>query len=283
VGNFSFQGKYLISADIVCETGLHIGGTEEGFEIGGLSNPVIRDPITEYPYVPGSSLKGKLRSLVEWSIPHQHNSGDNKTCVQYMLDKAIAERLEKKPVAPETETLEVGPCDCGKCDVCAVFGCSAETGESIGPTRLTIRDAMPKSETIVEWEKTFEGGVYTEIKTENSIGRISSAANPRPMERVPSGSKFRIDMVFDLYQECDKNRLKMVFQALQLLEDSSLGGSGTRGSGEVKFENIVIVKRGVEYYMGTDIEKPIRLNDNKTPFKIMENFSSIDWTGDKKC
>src|SRR3990167_6090530 len=64
---YKFSGKYIVKADLRCVTGLHIGGTDEGFEIGGMDNPVIKDPITGYPYIPGSSLKGKMRSLLEWA------------------------------------------------------------------------------------------------------------------------------------------------------------------------------------------------------------------------
>ncbi len=280
VGNFEFQGKYLIHADMTCKTGLHIGGTEEGFEIGGLSNPVIRDPITDRPYVPGSSLKGKMRSLVEWAIPVHKDQ--TETCVQYML---IAEREKKKSERseePDYDSIKVDPCGCGKCDVCRVFGCSAEAGPSIGPTRLTVRDAMPTCETVSEWEKNFGDGIYTEVKTENSIGRITSIANPRPMERVPRKSIFRMEMVFDLYQDDDVKTLKLIFQALKLLEDSALGGSGTRGSGKVKFGNFKVVKRGMDYYIEAAVEQSIDLSGNDTPYQIVQDFSSIfNGTGDR--
>ena len=286
MGDFDFRGKYLIYADLVCETGLHVGGTEEGFEIGGLDNPVMRDPITDYPYVPGSSLKGKMRSLAEWAIPLKHK-GEEKTCVQYTLEQAKTEREKEKQREGRGEEKEKGidvpPCKCGKCDVCLVFGCSAEEGVSIGPTRLTVRDAMPTDETVVEWEQNFGEGIYTEVKTENTIGRITSAANPRQMERVSRGSIFRVEMIFDLYKEGDEKKLKIVFQALKLLEDSALGGSGTRGSGKVKFRNFRIAKRCSGYYKDAEEEKPIALNGNDTPYHIMRNFDSIfNGSGDGK-
>ena len=65
--DLEFKGKYLIQGKLICETGLHIGGSTEGVEIGGVDNPVIKDPLTEQPYIPGSSLKGKLRHLLEWA------------------------------------------------------------------------------------------------------------------------------------------------------------------------------------------------------------------------
>lgn len=66
--NFCFQGKFIISGILECVTGTRIGGTQEKFEIGGIDNPVIKDPLTDLPYIPGSSLKGKLRHLLEWAI-----------------------------------------------------------------------------------------------------------------------------------------------------------------------------------------------------------------------
>jgi CRISPR-associated protein Csm3 len=63
-----FKAHVIITGKIQCLTGLHIGGTEEGYEIGGMDNPVIKDKITGYPYIPGSSLKGKMRSMMEWKM-----------------------------------------------------------------------------------------------------------------------------------------------------------------------------------------------------------------------
>lgn len=52
---------YKISGQIKLETGLHIGGDEGVIEIGGNDNPIVRDISTGNPYIPGSSLKGKMR------------------------------------------------------------------------------------------------------------------------------------------------------------------------------------------------------------------------------
>ena len=76
---YQLLGKYLFSGKIKCVTGLHIGGTSVGVEIGGLDNPVIKNPLTDMPYIPGSALKGKLRSMSEWSLgliaPHSKHKG----------------------------------------------------------------------------------------------------------------------------------------------------------------------------------------------------------------
>ncbi|MGQ9629718.1 MAG: type III-A CRISPR-associated RAMP protein Csm3 [bacterium] len=256
---FTFQGKYIIKADLCCLTGLHIGGTAEGFEIGGIDNPVIKDPLTGLPYIPGSSLKGKMRSLVEWAE-----------------DKVKVERRNGRPSA--------GVCKCGKedCVVCVVFGTSAAENSQAGPTRLTVRDAFPKGgldgEVVGEWEKWLGEKVYTEFKTENAIDRITSEANPRTMERVPADSVFEVEMIYDVYRDDDVEKLKYVFEGMALLEDSSLGGSGSRGHGKVRFENISATFRPKGYYQNGDGERPIEV-DGKSALQIVEEFDPSRFRG----
>ena len=261
---YKFSGKYIIKADLRCITGLHIGGTDEGFEIGGMDNPVIKDPITGYPYIPGSSLKGKIRSLLEWA------------------DAKVVFDTDKK--GNSTGKL----CECGTCDICIVFGCSASTSAK-EPTRLTVRDSFPKglygndgkilpedqrTETIDKWKAYLGEKIYTEAKTENAIDRLTSEANPRTMERVPADSIFEVEMLFDLYKNEDVQKLKKIFEGMTLLEDSALGGGGSRGSGKVVFENITISKRGVDYYTEDKEATEIPLNTYKTARDIHKNFNT---------
>lgn len=247
--NYKFSGKYIIKADLRCLTGLHIGGTEEGFEIGGMDNPVIKDPITDYPYIPGSSLKGKMRSLLEWAnniVNFKQENGKWKGKL----------------------------CECGICDICFIYGCSAAASVK-EPTRLTVRDSFPKASTIKKWMNYLGENIYTEVKTENTIDRLTSEANPRSMERIPADSVFEIEILFDLYKDNDTQKLKKVFEGMMLLEDSALGGSGSRGSGKVVFENIAIVKRGLEYYTENQSETAINLNEHKTVRDICNNFTNV--------
>lgn len=266
MSDYKFLGKYIIKADLRCITGLHIGGTDEGFEIGGMDNPVIKDPITDYPYIPGSSLKGKMRSLLEWA----------EAMVKFDTDK------NGNPVGKL--------CDCGTCEVCIIFGCSAATITK-EPTRLTVRDSFPKGlfdsngkrldedkiaeGTIADWRRNLGEKIYTEAKTENAIDRLTSAANPRTMERVPADSVFEIEMVFDIYKDDDVQKLKKVFEGLMLLEDSSLGGGGSRGSGKVRFENFYIIRRDKEYYTEGAKETEVKLNGYNIPKAIADNFSTL--------
>lgn len=251
MNSYAFSGKYVIKADLKCLTGLHIGGTDEGFEIGGLDNPVIKDPITGYPYIPGSSLKGKLRSLLEW-----------------------AEKADSIIRKDRSGILVGVPCDCGGCDVCIIFGCSASIKEK-EPTRLAVRDSFPKPATIEEWKALFSENIFTEIKTENAIDRLTSSANPRTMERVPAGSVFEVEMTYDLYKKDDKKRMQKLFEAMALLEDSFLGGGGSRGSGKVAFKDIEILFRSVDYYRGAAEEIAIDLNGASTVIELVKKFDSI--------
>lgn len=218
IANIIFKGK------IECLTGLHIGGSKEKVEIGGVDSPVIRDVVTGYPYIPGSSLKGKMRMLLEFL----------KGKVEFRNGKA-----------------EPHNCDMSNCEVCRPFGSSAEN-RKIGPTRLIVRDAYPDDETIKMWENLDTDLLYTELKVENSIDRITSAANPRQLERVVKGSKFDFEIVYGVYKIdgedalLDIDYLQYVIESLRLLEHSTLGGNGSRGYGQVKFylsEPYIFTKR----------------------------------------
>lgn len=267
MSDFGFLGKLLIESNLECLTALHIGGTQEGYEIGGMDNPVIKTPTkieingfnipADCPYIPGSSLKGKMRSLLEWALGKvKIETGKN------------GEYLGKL-------------CDCGQedCPVCVPFGVSAKTETKTGPTRLTVLDAFPTKETIGSWERDMGEGIFTEIKTENYIDRLSSQANPRPMERVPAGSIFRTRMIYTLYKDTDLEMLKNVFLAMEILEDSTLGGSGSRGSGRVKFNNFDIKFRSKLYYTENQEETTVTLQINDTQLtstrEIKENFDKI--------
>lgn len=203
----------IITGNIRVLTGLHIGASRSALEIGGVDSPVLRDPVTRYPYIPGSSLKGKMRMLTEFALNRVNIvNGEGK------------------------------PCDCGECEVCLIYGSAADKSK-LGPTRLIVRDAFPTEKTIKMWENVDSELLFTEYKGENTIDRLTSAANPRFFERVVPNSVFNLEMVYSIYKiegmdnslENDIENLKYVFQALQLLEHSSLGGHGSRGYGKVAF------------------------------------------------
>lgn len=244
--NFAFQGKFVITGILECVTGTRIGGTQERFEIGGIDNPVIKDPLTELPYIPGSSLKGKLRSLLEWAED----------------TKAIREEHPKHKIYTA--------CHCGECVACRMFGVASDETEvrmKAGPTRLIVRDAFPtgyeavlkgeeppEGTTVRRWWEMLGEGVGTELKSENFLNRLTAEANPRTMERVPAGSEFQVEFVLDVYDlgdgnsQGDKELLEALAEAMKLLEYSALGGSGTRGYGKVRFKDLKVAWYPTRYY-----------------------------------
>lgn len=264
-----FLGKYIINTNMVCITGLHIGGSAVGLEIGGLDNPVIKDPVSEQPYVPGSSLKGKLRSLLEWKWELIEGRGKNKDSYEpYHCDE-----LEKdNPSDPRWQNVLKLAC---------LFGphTNPNVKQKSGPTRLTVRDAFLSKASLQEIEQAVGKGIYTEVKTENVLDRVTSEANPRPMERVPKGAQFEVTLIVDMYdmqpQVEGRELMQALFTAMSMLEHSSLGGGGSRGSGQVKFEDIEITWRSTDDYAqgltGTTIDLP-----GKTVDKILENFPT-EW------
>ncbi len=270
---FSYKGTVIIKYNMKALTGLRVGGSKENFDIGGLDNPVIKTlgMIENYdgrgnnlpegaPYIPGSSLKGKIRSLVEWA----------KGRVDYMISKANND-VEKAGK----------PCVCGRCEVCKVFGTGdAKTIESLklnelpGPPRLRVFDAYPTWESIQRLQETLGENIFTEIKTENAINRLTSRANPRKVERVPAGVVFFGEMAFHLFTKEDPELLKVVFEGMRLLEDDYLGGYGSRGSGKVRFENIEVILRPKAYYFGERLEEE-RLTQKTTVQDILADYGNI--------
>ena len=150
-----FKANLILKGKISCETGLHIGGSKEKLEIGGVDSPVIRNPQTRRPYIPGSSLKGKMRHLLEYSLG--------------VVSKGAKDFGD---VSHDTEIVRL-------------FGIGANEKEdeerlkTIGPSRLVVRDCQPDEATISMWKNLDSELLYTEYKPENTINRITAAANPR--------------------------------------------------------------------------------------------------------
>ncbi|MCW3142246.1 MAG: type III-A CRISPR-associated RAMP protein Csm3, partial [Methanophagales archaeon] len=263
-------GKVVITGKIRAETGLSIGGATVGLDIGGLDNPVIKDAEGK-PYIPGSSLKGKMRSL---------------------LEKANGLATDDKRIYVVENEISIHMCNEPDCMVCNIFGrttrdkpYSSPGGnaikidkKSVTPTRLIVRDAVLTSDSEERLKELKTDLEFTEVKWENVIDRITSAANPRQMERVPEGAEFEFGMIYNVFNESDKSNLKEVFKAMELVEHDYLGGSGSRGYGKVKFENMgVYWNSKADYENGTvDIEEKEPINgEYKTPASIVTNFEAI--------
>lgn len=209
-----------IKAQLVCVSGLHIGAGDTEMHIGGIDNTVIRNPLTNVPYIPGSSLKGKIRSLLEW------RSGAVR---EKPLSWKDYENGERKDVLAILQLFGAGAGD----------QLTSEEAYVLGPSRLSFWDC----ELNEAWRKGIDDAncLTTEAKSENSINRISGKAeNPRYTERVIAGARFDFRLSMKVLEGEEDRLLRMLLSGLRLLEADSLGGSGSRGYGKVKFENLTI-------------------------------------------
>ncbi len=242
-------GKLEMTGELECLTGLHIGASEENMEIGSLDSPVVRDPLTQEPYIPGSSLKGKLRALLEKANPQLFPNRDGGSgtsrheCNSWEKGKSRNKNYDNKDFEFPGAL---------HCPVCRLFGSTGPgEGNKNFPARIKIRD-LPLANA-EELKKMDTGLLYTEWKFENSIDRVTSAANPRNLERVPRGAKFKLSIVYDVEDIATlKQDLENLRLAIRLLHDDSLGGHGSRGYGQVKIEFSSIEARKLDHYKGIE-------------------------------
>lgn len=223
--NYQLVKKILIKGEILVKTGLHIGGTNNSLSIGGIDNAVIRNPINNQPYIPGSSLKGKMRSLLE--LAYNYITDDK--------NMGAVKNTGKDDPALITNQL---------------FGNVHSDKQKQRPSKLIVRDAeLINPEDLKNTEMP-----YTEGKTEVVIDRITSTAVPRQLERVPAGAQFRLDLVLNIIKEDgeltanEQELIHNVFKGLQMVQDDYLGGSGSRGSGQVEFKITSVIERDHTYY-----------------------------------
>jgi len=191
-------------------SGLHIGGGDDTMKIGGIDNGVVKDINTDKPYIPGSSLKGKMRSLLEWHIGVV-GIGDGNPFTSKLLDNPIFNDTKMKQDAE---------------NLLKLFG---DKEGKYGITRISVGDCYLSKESY-DME-------LSEAKYENVINRQKGTAeHPRQTERVPAGVKFDYDIRIKILNEDNKEQLlEMVNKGFELLENDYLGGSGSRGYGRVRF------------------------------------------------
>jgi CRISPR-associated protein Csm3 len=215
--------KLIVSGKLELKTGLHIGDSKETTDIGGVDSPVIRRKDNNQPYIPGSSLKGKIRSLLEISYGKENTF-----------------REPNHPV--------------GK-----LFGALGISGNSGVPSRLIVRDAYLTVESAdLLSHSEFTDMPYSEVKFENVINRIEGKAeHPRQIERVPAGSIFDVSFVINVVGESEEDAqkneadfLQLFYAGIKLLEDDYLGGSGSRGYGQVKLSLQEPLIKTVNEYLG---------------------------------
>jgi len=208
-----------IKGKITLKSGLHIGAGDMEMKIGGTDNPVIKHPHTLEPFIPGSSLKGKVRSLLE-------------------MKSGLMEKSGGKPLSPS---------DLKKCNdeekkdgekILRLFGSSGAADDEdlakLGPTRVSFADAFLNE----DWKKKATENQWSliEVKSENSIHRIKGTAeSPRFIERVPSGVEFDFCVTLKI-MENDEELEDFLIDGLSLLQMDTLGGSGSRGYGKIEFE-----------------------------------------------
>ncbi len=241
-------GKLIFEGEMRCETGLHVGAGKGSLEIGGADNPVVKDAHGR-PYVPGSTLRGRIRALLEqatgMAVPSE--------LVFISKRKGQEVRIHQSD-RPDDE-------------ICILFGRSPGRMEKVGggdiessfatPARLSVFDAPLVPESITAQMRENLDDELTEVKSENAIDRITSQANPRTLERVPAGARFRVRLVLDVLCAEDSVLPALVVQGLRLLEDDALGGGGSRGNGCVRFDNLKLTWRGKDYYAAGAAEREI--------------------------
>ncbi len=222
-----FNENYVINGIISCETGLHIGNASDNIDIGGIDKPIIRDSITNLPFIPGSSLKGKLRALLE------------------LNDDLSSESVKNNRGRPSNSI------DCVATQIFGIASYASTKEEKLllkYPTRTIVRDSYPTNATIQKWENSddvFEGA---ELKYENTVDRINANSFIRNIERIPRGSEFEFEIIFSVYEGDNYKNFIEILRSMRLLEDNYLGGSGSRGFGKVRFKKISIIRRDIEYY-----------------------------------
>lgn len=196
--------KILIEGTIEVKTGLHIGGDDSFSAIGAIDSPVVRDPLTRDPVIPGSSLKGKMRSLL---------ARDMGTTPAYGV-----KGFEN---------------DCS--EIKRLFGSSDKGSDAAGTgmqmSRLQFSDCFLVNKK--ELPQIFEN------KFENTIDRLTSVANPRQIERVVRGAQFTFELIYNVENPDEiAEDFENIAKAIHLLENDYLGGGGSRGNGRVKFDGL---------------------------------------------
>ena len=197
----ALKGKLDLRALLGVETGLHIGASSDFAPIGAVDSPFLRDPLTKQPILPGSSLKGKVRTL---------------------LARSFAEGYFLNKIEDDAE------------EICRLFGAAAKGSAGGRPARLQFYDIRMTEESFARFSAMELDTYIGEIKWENAIDRLTAGANPRQIERVPAGTEFDFRLVYNIEsQEELMPDMELLAAGLQLLQMDYLGGHGSRGYGRV--------------------------------------------------
>ena len=226
-------GKLKITGTIQVVTGLHIGGSTEFAAIGAVNSPVIRDPLTHLPIIPGSSIKGKLRSLLarkyvdKLSALGKNHDNDPPEVIRLFGKSASNNNVKGQSGNSQSST--------------------DKTSQELTISRLQFFDCfLSNQDDLDKWLGESNTNAI-EIKTENTITRLTGAANPRSIERVIPKAEFAFQCVYDIYGDAEadiETDFKVLAEGLSLLQLDYLGGNGTRGYGRIRF-------------IGLNVENPI--------------------------
>lgn len=192
--------KIQITGDLEVKTGMHIGGNSAFAAIGAVDSSVLKDTRTNLPMIPGSSLKGKMRSL-------------------------LAKEYNDQIVNPDDDAPQLT----------RLFGTAKK--EHVKRSRVLISDMiMANSKEL----RNSGLQSMTEVKFENTINRATAVANPRQIERVVRGAVFELDIIYEVENEEDViEDMETLAEGMRLLQFDYLGGNGSRGYGKVGFSNLV--------------------------------------------
>lgn len=193
--------KIQITGVLETKTGMHIGGSSAFSAIGAVDSPVIKDVRNGKPMVPGSSLKGKIRTL-------------------------LAKKYNEAVVNPDNDA------EC----IRRVFGSAKkDRNNKFHASKIIVSDMFLMNEDEIR-NRGIES--LTEVKFENSINRATAVANPRQIERAIKGLQFGIDMIYEVENGKEDeviDDIKLLAEGMKMLEYDYLGGSGSRGYGKVQF------------------------------------------------
>ena len=227
------QAKIVMSGVIRCLTGLHIGGAEAGVDVGGIDKFVIRNPLNDQPYIPGSSIKGKVRSLIEYAVGTEkqlREASDGR--VGQMPDIKEVRNLFGMAIEDTTKESTTDKINTSKASK-VIF----RDATMIAPYKEN-EDGAPSEPTALPPTARFKNGLkYTERKAENVLKRITGGATPRQIERVPADSQFRFSLVLNKdvdSEQGDNQNLQLLKLGFDLLARDGLGGMVSRGYGQIE-------------------------------------------------
>ena len=255
--NFGLQQKNRLTASLVFDTAWRIGSGKEGDTMSDLG--VMIDPKGQ-PILPGSSLKGKLRSTCETlshalglsacMLNHEVSSVKCTSDVNYYRERKVREAYQKalkKGLQARLKWI-----DDHTCDVCKLFGTPVQAG------RLWVSDGMLK-----EWAAVVQvrDGVVIDRDSQTAVNRLKY-----DYEVIPPGSQF--ELCIDLENPTDRDMALLGAAIFEWHAGSSIGGFTSRGLGRLHLDDIKLA--------GVDLQDPEQCVKFLTATKAEDRLSDLD-------